>query len=134
VEDLMFLDTSAIVEYFIEGPAYDRIAAALAEPHTRFCTSPTVMFEAACVLASRRQIAVEEAVSLLEDFLAELGAEILPATRETGLAAIEAFARYGKGRHPARLNFGDCFAYAGAKAAGVPLLYVGEDFARTDLA
>lgn len=45
-----------------------------------------------------------------------------------------AFARYGKGRHPAKLNFGDCFSYAGAKMAGVPLLYVGEDFAETDLA
>ncbi len=130
----MFLDTSAIVEYFITGPAYERIAAALAQSGTHFCTSPTVMFEAACVLASRRKISVEEAVHLLEGFLSELRAEILPIDRDTGLVAIDAFSRFGKGRHPARLNFGDCFAYAGAKAAGLPLLYVGDDFAQTDLA
>ncbi|RWX75861.1 type II toxin-antitoxin system VapC family toxin [Neorhizobium lilium] len=130
----MFLDTSAIVEYFIVGPDYDRISRALSSGGIQFYTSPTVMFEAACVLASRRQIEVSEAVSLLEDFLSELRAEVLPATRETGLAAIDAFARYGKGRHPAKLNFGDCFSYAGARAAGSPLLYVGNDFAHTDLA
>lgn len=56
-------------------------------------------------------------------------------TPEIGELAISAMARYGKGRgHPAQLNFGDCFSYACAKAAGVPLLYVGSDFARTDLA
>ena len=130
----MFLDTSAIVECFITGPAYERIAAALSVPERPFYTSPTVMFEAACVLASRRRISVQEAVTLLDGFLFELQAEVLPATRETGLAAIDAFARYGKGRHPAKLNFGDCFSYAGAKQAGVPLLYVGNDFAQTDLA
>ena len=130
----MFLDTSAIIEYFVIGPSYDRIVGALASAETRFCTSPTVMFEAACVLSSRRQIAVSEAVDLLDGFLSELNAEILPATRDTASAAIDAFARFGKGRHPAKLNFGDCFAYAGARSAGMPLLYVGNDFAQTDLA
>jgi ribonuclease VapC len=130
----MFLDTSAIIEYFVIGPSYDRISKALASTETRFCTSPTVMFEAVCVLSSRRQIAVSEALGLLDGFLSELNAEILPATRETGLAAIDAFARFGKGRHPAKLNFGDCFAYAGARSARMPLLYVGNDFAQTDLA
>jgi len=56
-------------------------------------------------------------------------------TPEIGEIAIAAMARYGKGRgHPAQLNFGDCFSYACAKAAGVPLLYVGDDFSKTDLA
>ena len=55
-------------------------------------------------------------------------------TRETAFAALDAFSRYGKGRHPARLNFGDCFSYAGAKAAGGGLLYVGNDFRQTDIA
>ncbi len=111
----MFLDTSAIIEYFLEGPEYDRVAMALANPQARYFVSPTVIFEATSVLA-------------------ELDAEILPATRETALAAIDAFSRYGRGRHPARLNFGDCFSYASAKASGAPLFYVGEDFRRTDLA
>lgn len=129
----MFLDTSAIIEYFLEGPEYDRITTALANPDTRFFVSPTVVFEVTTVLAGKRQIDVDDATKLVLDFLNELNAEILPATRDTALAALDAFSRYGKGRHPARLNFGDCFSYAGAKAAGAALLYVGEDFRRTDL-
>jgi len=130
----MFLDTSAIIEYFIEGPEYARISAALADPARRFFVSPTVIFEATVVLAGNRQISVDDATKIITDFLAELNADILPATRDTALAALDAFLRYGKGRHPARLNFGDCFSYAGAKAAGAALLYVGEDFRRTDIA
>jgi ribonuclease VapC len=86
------------------------------------------------VISSRTAKTVEEAFDFVEEFLAELNVEILPATRNTALAALDAFSRYGKGRHPARLNFGDCFYYAGTKAAGASLLYVGEDFRRTDLA
>jgi ribonuclease VapC len=130
----MFLDTSAIIEYFLEGPEYERIANALATSTMPFFTSPTVLFEATSVLAGKREIGVNEATALIEAFLAELNAEILPATRETAIAALDAFSRFGKGRHPARLNFGDCFSYAGAKAAGADLLYVGEDFRQTDLA
>jgi ribonuclease VapC len=129
----MFLDSSAIVEYFITGPEFDRIASAFSTANTRFCTSGMVMFETTTVLASRRQIEVSEAYVLLNDLLLELRAEIMPITDETASAAIDAFSRYGKGRHPAKLNFGDCFSYAGAKFAGVPLLYVGGDFALTDL-
>lgn len=129
----MFLETSAIIEYFLEGPDYDRVAAVLANPQARYSVSPTVIFEATTVLAGKRQITVEEASTIVLEFLAELNAEILPATRETAIVALEAFSRYGKGRHPARLNFGDCFSYAAAKALGEPLLYVGTDFSRTDL-
>jgi ribonuclease VapC len=130
----MFLDTSAIIEYFIGGPDFSRISAALSSSAMRFYTSPTVIFEATSVLAGKRKIAVSEASRILDGFFSALDVEVVPATRETASAALDAFARYGKGRHPARLNFGDCFSYAGAKAAGVPLLYVGEDIARTDLA
>lgn len=130
----MFLDTSAIVEYFITGPEFERIAAALSSSNTRFCLLPSVVFEAATVLASKREIEIAESTRLLDEFLRELDAEVLPATWETAIGALDAFARYGKGRHPAKLNFGDCFSYAGAKSAGVPLLYVGRDFAQTDLA
>jgi ribonuclease VapC len=130
----MFLDTSAIIEYFLQGPEYERIELALANSKTNFYVSPSVVFEATTVLAGKRQIGVDAATKLVLDFLTELDAEILPATRDTALAALDAFSRYGKGRHPARLNFGDCFSYAGAKASGAALLYVGEDFQRTDLA
>ncbi|MBA4797343.1 MAG: type II toxin-antitoxin system VapC family toxin [Rhizobiales bacterium] len=130
----MFLDTSAIIEYFLEGPEYERIAACLSNSGTQFFVSPTVIFEATTVLAGRRQIDVDDATNLIVDFLTELNAEVIPANRDTAFAALDAFSRYGKGRHPARLNFGDCFSYAGAKASGAALLYVGTDFSRTDLA
>ncbi|OHV76282.1 type II toxin-antitoxin system VapC family toxin [Rhizobium sp. LCM 4573] len=91
----MFLETSAIVEYFIIGPEYRRIADALASANTRFYVSPSVIFEATTVLAGKRQIEVREATALLEAFLAELKAEVLPATRETAMTAIDAFDRYG---------------------------------------
>lgn len=85
-------------------------------------------------ISSRTRKTVEEAYALVEDFLTELNADILYANSDTARVALDAFSRYGKGRHPARLNFGDCFSYAGAKAAGAALLFGGEDFRRTDLA
>ncbi|AYD00423.1 type II toxin-antitoxin system VapC family toxin [Neorhizobium sp. NCHU2750] len=130
----MFLETSAIIEYFINGPDFARIASALASTETTFYVSPTVIFEATTVLAGKRRIEVAEAASLVERFLEELKVEVVPATRETASVALDAFARYGKGRHPAKLNFGDCFSYAGARSARVPLIYVGADFVQTDLA
>jgi ribonuclease VapC len=133
VGKLVFLDTSAIIEYFINGPEHERIAAALGTADTRFYVSPSIIFEATTVLSSKRRIDVRVAAILLENFLDTLKAEVIPATHETATIALDAFARYGKGRHPARLNFGDCFSYAGARNARVPLLYVGNDFTQTDL-
>ena len=65
--------------------------------------------------------------------LAELQATIVPFARNHLSIFYEAFQRYGKGRHPARLNMGDCFTYAIAKASGLPVLFVGDDFTQTDL-
>ena len=59
---------------------------------------------------------------------------MIPFTEEHYDAAVDAFERFGKGRHPAALNFGDCLTYAVARLSGLRLLYIGEDFARTDLA
>jgi ribonuclease VapC len=61
------------------------------------------------------------------------GAEVVGVTPEQAEIAVEAFRRFGRSRHPARLNIGDCFAYALAKATGEPLLFKGGDFARTDI-
>ncbi len=60
--------------------------------------------------------------------------QIVPITAEIGRMAVEAFARFGRGNHPARLNLGDCFAYACARNLGVPLLFKGTDFSQTDIA
>ena len=70
---------------------------------------------------------------LLDELLLDIGAEIVDFTAAHVDAATDAFLRYGKGRHPAALNYGDCMAYAIARVAGCPLLYKGEDFARTDV-
>jgi len=102
---------------------------------TSFYCGPTVEFEATAVLATALGCPVEAANSLIMELLADLDAVRMTITPEIGEKAIAAMAKYGKGRgHPAQLNFGDCFSYAMAKVAQVPLLYVGNDFSRTDLA
>jgi ribonuclease VapC len=69
----------------------------------------------------------------LSRFLREMEVEVIPFTAEHYEVAVDAFERFGKGRHPAALNFGDCLTYAVARLSGLPLLFTGEDFARTDL-
>lgn len=100
---------------------------------TKIITNATVIYEASVVISSRLNKEVKEAESFVLDFLDEIDGTIMPITGETASLAIDAFARYGKGRHPAKLNFGDCFSYAGAKAQNLSLLYVGNDFAQTDI-
>lgn len=70
---------------------------------------------------------------LLTELLEELEVEVIPFTAEHSRAAVRAFLNFGKGRHPAALNFGDCLTYSVASVANQPLLYVGNDYARTDL-
>lgn len=131
----MFLETSAIVEFIAEGPEAASVAERIGRAATPFLYSPNVLFEATSVLASRLRMSIFDAKGLVHRFGQSLEATQMTITPEVGELAIDAMARYGKGRgHPAQLNFGDCFSYACAKAAGVPLLYVGDDFAKTDLA
>ena len=130
----MFIDSSALVEILTDAPGRGDLLDRIENSPTSFSTSATVIYETTVVISSRTAKTVEEAFDFVMEFLAELNAEVIPATRDTAFAALEAFSRYGKGRHPARLNFGDCFSYAGAKASGAALLYVGTDFSRTDLA
>ncbi len=87
--------------------------------------------ESAIVVTARRGPVAAARLRLLLD---EAGIEIAPVDEQLAQAAIEAFDRFGKGRHPAGLNFGDCFAYALAAMTGEPLLYKGDDFAKTDIA
>jgi ribonuclease VapC len=75
----------------------------------------------------------EQGPALLNRFVRQRGMLTVPFTADHWPVALEAFLRYGKGRHPARLNFGDCLTYAVAKLAGEPLLCIGNDFAQTDL-
>jgi ribonuclease VapC len=74
-----------------------------------------------------------DARPLVATFLSEVEAEVIAFSREHYDAATTAFLRFGRGRHPASLNFGDCMSYAVAEVARLPLLFTGEDFARTDI-
>ncbi len=131
----MFLETSAVVEYLNNGPRAGDIFAKIEGAGTPLSISPLAIYEATSVLASKQQISVSDARGIVSRFAQFVGATNMSITPEIGEIAISAMARYGKGRgHPAQLNFGDCFSYACAKAAGVPLLYVGADFTQTDLA
>ncbi len=122
----MILDSSAIVAVLIEEPERDRFLRRIARETIVGVGAPTLT-EASIVLAARGIVAQ------LEPFLSQTGTSVLPFEAEHWLAAADAWARFGKGRHPARLNFGDCLAYATAKVAGQPLLCKGDDFAKTDI-
>lgn len=97
-------------------------------------TTPVAVYEAVLGVSRKRQWSVAEAEAHVRDFLEAAGVSVQPIQPETAHVALEAFARYGKGRgHPARLNLGDCFIYAQAKAGGASLLYKGDDFSKTDI-
>jgi len=119
-------DTSALMEILLEQPKADSCAAVLVA-ESEVAMSAATMAEA-LIVADRRGLALEMAA--LIDGLGFTIATLSPADARR---VVEAYGRWGKGVHPAGLNFGDCFAYALAKGWDVPLLYVGDDFAQTDV-
>ncbi len=125
----MILDTSALVSIIIEEPGYERLLQKANTANVTLVGAP-LAFEAAMVLSARLG---RDARSTLHGLLRTIGAEIVPFTEEHYEAAVSAFLRYGKGRHPAGLNFGDCMSYAFARVSGLPLLYTGDDFSKTDI-
>ncbi len=129
----MFIDASAVVSLIAAEEDASSIALRLRAAQCVY-TSPMAVYEATLGVARALNIPVVEAQSLVEDLLHDAKAEIMSITGEIGRLAIDAFERYGRGGHPARLNMGDCFAYACARSLGVPLLYKGEDFSQTDIA
>jgi ribonuclease VapC len=139
----MFIDASVVVAILTREPDRDALLRRLETHKGPFFTSPLVRFEAVQALVRKdcppktkpSAELVTAASATIEKFLQGLGAEEISISPEIGVLALEACASYGKAvGHPARLNFGDCFAYACAKVLGVPLSYKGSDFARTDLA
>ena len=128
----VFVDTSAIVAFILD----ERDASALAgelERADRRLTSPAVRLETCMVLTRRLDVSPRAAQDLFDDFVTQSEVAELAIDERVGRLAVECFERYGKGRHPAGLNFGDCLSYACAKAHGAALLFKGEDFARTDV-
>lgn len=128
----MFVDASAFVAMIAEELGWERYAAKI-EGWDDVITSPLALWEAIVALTRHRSGDFDGARTLVESYLATNNIRVLPITAEIGVLAIEASKRYGRGRHPASLNFGDCFAYACARHHGVPLLFKGEDFSQTDV-
>lgn len=125
------LDTSALrAVVFGEADAAQFASAMLANVGDCALSAATLLEAAIVVEAKQGQGAAQDLRLLLE----EIGAEVVPVDEDTASVAIAAWQRFGKGRHPAGLNFGDCFSYALAKVSGAPLLYKGEDFTQTDIA
>lgn len=125
----MIVDSSALVAILLRQPGYEAPLGHLATADVVGVGTPTLA-ETGIVLEAR---AGTPARSLLARFIHEARLVPVPFGEEHWRAAIDAFIRYGKGRHPAALNFGDCLTYATARLADEPLLCIGDDFARTDL-
>ena len=125
----MIVDTSAVLAVLFGEPDAARYEKAIAAASP--CRMSAVgLLEAAIVVESRGGTAAGHE---LDVFLEKAVIELVPVTAEHADTARRAWRRFGKGNHPAGLNFGDCFAYALAEAAGEPLLFKGEDFARTNI-
>ena len=130
----MFVDASALVAILLAEHEANGFNARILDAD-RVLTSPLAIFETTLALRNNRGVTLANAESDADALIRALAIEVIDITPEIGRLAIEARARYGKGtRHPARLNLGDCFSYACAKAHAVPLLYKGDDFVHTDLA
>ncbi|MDP3525968.1 MAG: type II toxin-antitoxin system VapC family toxin, partial [Hoeflea sp.] len=95
--------------------------------------SAAVVWEVIVNRARNPDLSIQGARDELKIFLEEFDIQIVPIPPEAGFAAVDAFERFGKGRHPASLNFGDCLSYGCAKALDLPLLFKGNDFALTDV-
>lgn len=127
----MIIDSSAIIAILRGEPDADRYIGALATADRPRLSAATYVESAVVVDASGDPVLSRR----FDDLLAAVRAEVAPVTREHADLARQAYRDFGRGSgHPARLNFGDCFSYALARATGEPLLFKGDDFSETDVA
>lgn len=125
----MTLDSSALIAILFAEPGYlDLVDRILEADHVRV-GAPTLV-EAGMVFAGRRGARSAESV---EGLVRELNVTIVPFGEPEWHVAMEAFRRFGRGRHAAALNYGDCLAYATARTARDTLLFIGDDFSKTDI-
>ncbi len=128
----MFADASALTAILLKEPDEASLVARM-QAHPLRVTSPMAVWETVLAVSRGLGISIAMAEVAVEELLKVTQIEVRPLLPEVRHVAVEAHARFGKGRHPAALNFGDCFAYACARHARVPLLYKGDDFSRTDI-
>jgi ribonuclease VapC len=125
----VIVDSSAVVAVLLRQAGHEAVLDRLETAQVAGIVTPTLV-ETGIVLVARLGIVGK---TLLARFLDEAGLTVVPFGVEHWQVAVDAYVRYGKGRHPAALNFGDCLTYAVCRQADQPLLCVGDDFTRTDL-
>lgn len=125
----MIVDTSAILAILLSEPEADEFESKIANSWP-IRMSVASLLEATMVTESKGSPLLARE---MENYLATAQFEFVPVTLEQAEAARVAWRRFGKGNHPAHLNFGDCFSYALAKTTGEPLLFKGNDFSQTDI-
>ena len=125
----MIIDSSAVVAVLKREPLQEEMATKLANADVIAIGAPT-LFETDMVTIGALG---KRGRAVIAQFLESFEVEVIPFGDNHWQVAAEAFMRFGKGRHPAGLNYGDCMTYATAKVADEPLLYVGNDFAQTDI-
>ena len=128
----MFIDASALTAILTDEAEGPEILARMDKSRARL-TSPLAIWETTLAVARILGLPIREVSASVEQFLTLADIRVIAVDPAVRHAAIEAYDRYGKSRHPAALNFGDCVAYACARHAGMPLLYKGDDFPRTDI-
>lgn len=125
----MIVDSSALVALVLREPGWEDVVARLGADATPAIGAPTLV-ETGMVLTAKMG---DKARTVLSRLLQETGLTVIPFAQEHWRMAVDAYSRFGKGRHAAALNFGDCLTYAVARLAGQSLLFVGDDFSKTDL-
>lgn len=129
----IFVDASAMVSMLTLEDDFEELGDRLDAAGVRM-TSAMAIWETTIALSIGQGMMMDFARRDVANFIAARGVVIVPIGERETDAALDAHRRYGKGRHPARLNMGDCFAYACAKTNDARLLYKGDDFSKTDLA
>lgn len=125
----MVIDTSAVLAILKREEEQHQYTELIKQADVRLMSAGSLVEASMLALSQRGVLGAAD----LDRFLQEADIEIVPVTEDHARLAREGFDRFGKGRHPAGLNFGDCFTYALAKATGLPLLFKGNDFSQTDL-
>lgn len=123
---MIAVDTSALIAILLREPEAESCNDALKSNDSIIMSAGTL--SEALVVAVPRGVTAE-----LTQLIEELEIEVIPLTKASAYRVVKAYEQWGKGARSARLNWGDCFAYAVAKEHGCPLLYVGKDFAKTDI-
>lgn len=125
----MIVDSSAVIAILRLEPEAADLSDAISAARVKRLTAPGYL-EICMVIGGRR---ADRSINEVDRFIREADIEVIPFTPQAAEVAVQAFLRYGKGRHPAGLNFGDCISYAAAKTELMPLLFKGDDFRLTDI-